>query len=45
MTNETIYRYLDNLTILDIEKLAAQGYYFEINDGHVVAMLPEEVET
>ena len=42
--NNHIYEYLESLTVLDIEKLAAQGYYFVIEDGHVVAMMPEGKE-
>ena len=39
-----VYTYLESLTVLDFERLAAQGYYFVINDGHVIAMLPEGKE-
>ena len=42
--SKKIYEYLESLTVLDIEKLAAQGYYFVIEDGHIVAMIPEGKE-
>lgn len=39
-----VYKYMDNLTVLDIEKLAAQDYEIIINDGHVIAAVPEGKE-
>ncbi len=41
---ENVYKYMDNLTVLDIEKLAAQDYEIIINDGHVIAAVPEGKE-
>ena len=35
---QRIFNYLDHLTILDCIKLAAQGYEFTIENGHVQAM-------
>lgn len=33
--------YLDNLTIMDLEKLRRQGYYILCSNGHILAILPE----
>lgn len=38
-----IFNYLDHITLEDALRYAAQGYVFEINDGHVQTMrVPEE---
>lgn len=36
--------WLDNLTILDLEKLRQQGYYIMCSNGHIIAILPEGKE-
>ena len=36
---QKIHNYLDNLTIEEVLKYAAQGFEFKINDGHVQAMI------
>lgn len=45
MEKKEVYsEWLDRQTIEDIEKLAAQGYYIEISNGHIVAVLQEGKE-
>ena len=33
--------YLDNLTLLDIDKLVAQGYKIVTSNGHIIAIIPQ----
>lgn len=44
MREEIYSDYLDNLTVKDIEKLVAQGYYAIPSNGHILAILPEGSE-
>lgn len=39
-----IHNYLDNLTIEEVLKYAAQGFELIINDGHVQAMVLRKEE-
>ena len=41
---EVYSEWLDNLTILDLEKLTRQGYYIMCSNGHIIAILPEGTE-
>ena len=38
---ERYSEWLDHLTLLDISKLVAQGFYIVISNGHILAILPE----
>lgn len=44
MREERYSEWLDNLTVKDIEKLVAQGYYVIPSNGHILAILPEGSE-
>lgn len=40
--NGEIYsEYLDNLTLLDIDKLVAQGYKIVTSNGHIIGIIPQ----
>ena len=42
---EEIYsEWLDNLRIIDLEKLRQQGYYIMCSNGHIIAILQEGTE-
>ena len=38
---EKYSEWLDNLTICDLDKLVAQGYYIVCSNGHILGIIPE----
>ena len=45
MMREEVYsEYLDNLTILDIDKFVAEGYKIVTSNGHIIAINPKDAK-